>query len=208
MERQYGSAVGSIFHLYYVFFLMNFFTLLVHLGAITIPYQIVKSSDLFSNVHFDFSSIFTTKGYLANSILFQGAYIKDHTDGRYDISLIYLLVSYVYFFVWFLFLTIRYASVYKRKVLKKILNKNSGTGFLSTFARYDYTIVTKANLDKHRLMLERQYRDLIDDDERIRVNNSKEFQKGRYHLKLLVTAAFHLLFALVLGKRKINLSFH
>ena len=189
---------------------MNFFTLIVWLGVITIPYLILRSSKSVSDAPFEFVTIFTGKGFLARSIFFQGFYSDQVLRTHYDPPLIYLAMSYVYFFLWFVFLTIRFSSAYKQKVLKSILNNKSGNGFMSTFANYDYTSNSIKTRDRYRAQFERQYRDLIGNDERTKQVDAKRFRSKNYKLKIIVTNLFNLLLGLTLGRRtmKRNISLY
>ena len=200
MERQYGSGVSAIFRLQIEFFLVNLLTLLVCLALITIPYDILKSSTIFSNSSFSFSSIFTTKGYLSESILFQGTYSNDLKHDKYDLPLIYLLTIYVYFFIWMIFITVRFSSTYKQKIFDTILRTKLDIGFVCTFGRYDYSIGSLEKKKKYRKVFERQFLDLIESSERIQRNNLKRYETFGYKLKLFITNLFYVLLAIGLGK--------
>ncbi|CAF0716728.1 unnamed protein product [Adineta steineri] len=199
IARQYGSGVCAIFHLQYGFFLINLLTLIVWVSLITVPYKIITSSTTFSNVSFTFSSLFTTKGYLSESVLFQGSYPYGIIDNKYNLSLIYFLTTYIYFFIWFIFITIRFSSAYKQKVFHSILNTKIGSGFMSTFGRNDYTIQSSKQNLKHRTIFKRLYLDLIGNDERNKKIQFSDFKSFGYKLKLIVTNLFYILLAMVLG---------
>ena len=200
IERKFGSAVSSLFQLQHRFFLMNFFSLIVWISAIVIPYKVMTGSSSISNVSFDLSSIFTTEGYLAESIMFQSSYPNIILRGRYNLPLIYLITSYCYFFFWFIFLTIQFAASYKQKVLKSILNENLGNGFMCTFAKYDYTIVSKEARIKHQKIIYRQFCDFIEICKQKNQVTLKYFKTNRYRVKLLITNLFYIILAIGLGK--------
>jgi hypothetical protein len=201
IERQYGSGVCSIFHLQYGFFLINILTLIVWLSLITFPYKILTSSTSFSNESFSFSSIFTTKNYLSESLLFQGSYPYGVINNSYNLSLIYFITTYIYFFIWFIFITINFSSTYKQKVFNSILNTKLGIGFMCTFGRCNYTIQSQKESLKHIKIFQRQFLDLIGNDERIKQINSYKYQTFAYKLKLVITNLFYILLAIVLGKK-------
>ena len=202
MERQYGSGVSAIFRLQIEFFLVNLLTLIVCLALITIPYDILKSSATFSNSSFSFSSIFTTKDYLSESIFFQGAYSNDLKHDKYDLPLIYLLTIYVYFFIWMIFITVRFSSTYKQKIFDTILSTKLDIGFVCTFGSYDYSIGSLEKKKKHRKAFERRFLDLIESIERIKRNNLKKYETFGYKLKFFITNLFYVLLAIGLGKKK------
>ncbi|CAF4924937.1 unnamed protein product [Rotaria sp. Silwood1] len=199
VERQYGSGVSALFHLQTGFFLINLLTLIVWLALIIIPYNILKSSTTSSNVTFTFSSIFTTKGYLSETILFQGSYPKEIIDEKYNLSLIYLITTYIYFIIWFIFITIRFAITYKRKLFDSILSAKLGIGFMCTFARHDYTIKTDKEKQKHMTAFHRQFLDLIENDERIESNHQNQNKIRGYKIKMVIKNLLYILLAIGLG---------
>ncbi|CAF0837697.1 unnamed protein product [Adineta ricciae] len=199
VERQYGSGVCSIFHLQHGFFLINLLTFVVWVSLITIPYKVVTSSTALSNESFTFSSLFTTKGYLAESIFFQGSYPNEIVNNKYNLPLIYFLTTYLYFFIWFIFITIRFASTYKQKVFNSILSTKLGIGFMCTFGRNDYTIQTNRENQKHRTIFQRLYRDLIENDERIQKTHFNQYKSAGYKFKIIVTNLFYIILAFALG---------
>ncbi len=205
IERQYGSGVCSIFHLQFGFFFLNLLTLIIWLSLIIIPYKILTSSTTFSNVSFSFSSIFTTQGYLSKSILFQGSYSYGIINNSYNLSLIYFLTTYFYFFIWFIFITLRFSSTYKQKVFNSILNTKLGIGFMCTFGRCNYTIQSHKENVKHVNIFQRQFLDLIGNDERIKQIHSYKYQTFRYKFKIIITNLFYILLSIILGKNKIQL---
>lgn len=206
IERQYGSGVCSIFHLQYGFFLINLLTLILWLLLITIPYKILTSSTSFSNATFTFSSIFTTIGYLSESVFFQGSYPYGIINDSYNLSLIYFLTTYIYFFIWFIFLTVRFSSTYKQKVFNSILNTKLGTGFISTFGRCNYTLQNNKEKMKNMKIFERQFFDLIENDERIKQLSFSKYQTWTYKLKTIITNLFYILLAIILGKKNKHLN--
>ncbi len=180
---------------------INVLTLIIWLALILIPYKILTSSESFSNVPFSFSSIFTTKGYLSESIFFQGSYSSGIINNSYNLSLIYFLTTYIYFFIWFIFLTLCFSSAYKQKVFNSILNTKLGIGFMCTFGRCNYTIQSHKEKEKHREIFQRQFLDLIENDERIKQINSYKYQTFQYKFKLIITNFFHILLSIILGKK-------
>jgi hypothetical protein len=201
IERQYGSGVCSIFHLQIGFFFMNILSLIIWLGLIILPYQILTSSKTFSNTSFSFSSLFTTKGYLSESIFFQGAYLNVIIKNSFNLPLIYLLTTYLYFVIWFIYITICFSSTYKQKVFNSILNTKLGIGFMCTFGRCNYTNQSDRETNKHMKIFERQFFDLIDNDERIKGNHSSKYQTCGYKFKIVITNLFYILLAIALGKK-------
>ncbi|CAF3152048.1 unnamed protein product [Rotaria sp. Silwood2] len=199
IERQYGSGVSALFHLQIGFFFINLLTLIVWLALIIIPYNIFTSSTTFSNVTFTFSSIFTTKGYLSNSIFFQGSYPTGVIANKYNLSLIYFITTYIYFIIWFIFITIHFAITYKRKVFDSILGTKLGIGFMCTFARYDYTIKSDKEKQKHITTFQRQFLDLIENDERIESSHRNKFKTCGYKLTLIIKNLLYILLAIGLG---------
>jgi hypothetical protein len=201
VERQYGSGVGSIFHLQLSFFLINSITLILWVSLVTIPYKILAPSTSSSNNSFSFSSIFTTKGYLSESTLFQGSYPNGILDDKYNLPVIYFLTTYIYFFIWFIFITLRFSKTYKQKVFDSILNTKLGIGFMCTFGRCDYTINSTKEKEKHLKICQRQFLDLIENDERIKNSYAKQYKTFGYKFKLFVTNLFYILLAIGLGKK-------
>lgn len=201
VERQYGSGVASIFHLQIGFFLINLLTLILWLAVIIIPYKVFDSSTKSSNVSFSFASIFTTNGYLSESILFQGSYPSGVIGRKYNLSLWYFVTTYIYFFIWFIFITIRFATAYKRKIFDSILNAKLGTGFMCTFARYNFTVRTEKDKQKYMANFLRQYRDFMGNDERIKETHSKKFQTFQYKFKMVVTYSFYIVLAIAFGEK-------
>ncbi|CAF4070820.1 unnamed protein product, partial [Rotaria magnacalcarata] len=199
VERLYGTGVCAIFHLQTAFFLVNLLTMVIWIALIIIPYNILKPSATSSNVTFSFSSIFTTKGYLSQSILFQGTYPRGIINEKYNLSLIYFVTTYIYFFIWFVFITIRFSTTYKRKVFNSILHTKLGIGFRGTFARYDYTIRSSNQKQKHTEALQRQFLDLIENDETIDRVLLKKFETPQYKFKIVITNLFYILLAIGLG---------
>ena len=204
IERQYGSGVSSIFHLQYGFFLINLLTLIIWLALIILPFRILAPSTSFSNHSFSFSSIFTSKDYLSESILFQGSYSNNSIDNSYNLPLIYFLTTYLYFFVWFIFITIRFAICYKQKVFNSILNTKLGIGFMCTFGRWNYTIRSDKEKEKHLKIFQRQFLDLVGNDERIQQNSTYKYQTYGYKLKIFITNLFYIVLALALGKNEFD----
>jgi len=202
VERQYGSGVCSIFHLQQGFFLINFLTLILWLSLITLPYKILTSSKTFSNGSFSFSSIFTTKDYLSESVLFQGSYPNDIINNQYNLPLIYFLTTYIYFFIWFIFITIRFSSAYKRKVFHSILHSKLDLGFTCTFGRYNYTKQSDKNNEIQKNTFERSYLDLVGNDERIQKIHLIKYQTFGYKFKLFITNLFYILLAIALGRQE------
>ncbi len=200
IERQYGSGVCSIFHLQFGFFLMNILSLIIWLALIILPYQILRSSNSFSNVSFTFSSLFTSKGYLSGSIFFQGSYPNEIKNKSYNLPLIYLLTTYFYFVVWFIFITIHFSSTYKEKIFNSILNAKLGIGFMCIFGRCNYTIRSDKEKEKYLKIFQRQFLDLIGNDERFKENRSPKYQTCGYKFKTVITNLFYILLALALGK--------
>ena len=201
IERQYGSGVCSIFYLQIGFFFMNILSLIIWLCLIILPYQFLTESRGFSNTSFTASTLFTSKGYLSESIFFQGAYPNVILKDAYNLPLIYLLTTYVYFLVWFIYVTIRFSSTYKRKVFNSILNTKLGTGFMCTFGRCNYTIRSDKETNKQTKILERQFLDLIGNDERTKENRSLKYKTCGYKFKLVVTNLFYIVFAIGAGRR-------
>ncbi|CAF1901499.1 unnamed protein product [Rotaria magnacalcarata] len=199
VERLYGTGVCAIFHLQTAFFLVNLLTMVIWIALIIIPYNILKPSATSSNVTFSFSSIFTTKGYLSQSILFQGTYPRGIINEKYNLSLIYFVTTYIYFFIWFVFITIRFSTTYKRKVFNSILHTKLGIGFRGTFARYDYTIRSSNQKQKHTEALQRQFLDLIENDETIDRVLLKKFETPQYKFKIVITNLFYILLAIGLA---------
>ncbi|CAF3909465.1 unnamed protein product, partial [Rotaria magnacalcarata] len=206
VERLYGTGVCAIFHLQTAFFLVNLLTMVIWIALIIIPYNILKPSATSSNVTFSFSSIFTTKGYLSQSILFQGTYPRGIINEKYNLSLIYFVTTYIYFFIWFVFITIRFSTTYKRKVFNSILHTKLGIGFRGTFARYDYTIRSSNQKQKHTEALQRQFLDLIENDETIDRVLLKKFETPQYKFKIVITNLFYILLAIGLGFRCVFLN--
>jgi hypothetical protein len=201
IERQYGSGVCSIFYLQIGFFFMNLLSLIIWLGLIILPYQFLTKSKTFSNTSFTFSSLFTTKGYLSESIFFQGAYPNIILNDAYNLPLIYLLTTYFYFFIWFIYVTIRFSSTYKQKVFNSILNTKLGIGFMCTFGRFNYTIQSDKETNKQTKVFERQFLDLIGNDERTQENHSLKYKTCGYKFKIVVTNLFYVVFSIALGMK-------
>lgn len=201
IERQYGSAVSSILHLQFAFFLLNLLTLILWIALIILPYSILSSSFSFSSASFSFSTLFTTKNYLSQSLFFQGSYSNAILNDTYNLPLIYFLSTYLYFFLWFIFLTIRFASTYKQKVFDSILNTKLGIGFMCTFGRWNYTIHSDKDKDKYIQIFQRQFLDLIGNDERLVQNHPVQFRTWTYKLKRIITNCFFVLIAIVAGNR-------
>ncbi|CAF1007943.1 unnamed protein product [Rotaria sordida] len=199
VERQYGSGVSALFHLQNGFFFINLLTLIVWLALIIIPYNVLKSSTTSSNLTFTFASIFTTKDYLSESNLFQGSYPRGVINDKYNLSLIYLITTYIYFIIWFIFITIRFSITYKRKVFNSILSAKLGIGFMCTFARCDYTIKSDKEKRKHIKAFQRQFLDLIGNDETIESNHQNRFKTCGYKFKLVITSLLHIVLAIGLG---------
>jgi hypothetical protein len=202
VERQYGSGVCSIFHLQQGFFLINLLTLILWLSLITLPYKILTSSKTFSNGSFSFSSIFTTKDYLSESVLFQGSYPNEIVNNQYNLPLIYFLTTYIYFFIWFIFITIRFSSAYKRKVFHSILHSKLDLGFTCTFGRYNYRKESDENNAIQKNTFERSYLDLVGNDERIQKIHLIKYQTFGYKFKLFITNLFYILLAIALGRQQ------
>ena len=200
IERNYGSGVSAIFHLQYGFFLLNLLTLILWLALIILPYTFLSSSSSSSNLSFSFSSIFTSKDYLSQSLLFQGSYQNDRLSKSYDLPLIYFITTYLYFFIWFIFLTIRFSSTYKQKVFHSILNTKLGIGFTCTFGRWNFTIQSYREKEKHGQIFRRQFFDLIENDERIKENHSQYYRTWSYRLKLVITNLFFILLTIFIGE--------
>lgn len=116
--------------------------------------------------------------------------------------MIYLLTTYIYFFIWFIFITIRFATAYKQKVFDSILTSKLGVGFMGTFGRCDYTIQSRRENEKHKNIFQRLYLDLIGNDERIKTNNSIKNKTIGYKFKLIITNLFYILLAIVLGRKE------
>jgi len=199
IERQYGSAVSSILQLQYGFFLFNLLTLIVWIALIILPHQFLSSSS-FSSKSFSISSLFTTKDFLAESIFFQGSYSNEILKNSYNLPLIYFLTTYFYFFLWFIYLTVRFASTYKQKVLNSILNSKLGIGFMCTFGRLNFTIRSDSEKSKYTKVFQRQFLDLIGNDERFKQNQSFQFKTWSYKLKIIITHLFYVILAIILGR--------
>lgn len=201
IERKYGSGVSSIFHLQYGFFLLNILTLILWLSLIILPYSILSSSSSSPNISFSFSSIFTSKDYLSQSILFQGSYQTNRIAKSYDLPLIYFLTIYLYFVVWFIFLTIRFSSTYKQKVFHSILKTKLGIGFTCTFGRWNFTIRSHREKEKNVQIFRRQFVDLIGNDERNQENHSQQDRTWTYKFKLMITNLFFILLTILIGEK-------
>jgi hypothetical protein len=218
IERRYGSAVSMIFQVHRRLFLMNVATLLLWLGSMTIPYQLVRSdqssSSFASNQSsssssssyssaFHLASLFTSQGYLEHSLFFIGSYSPDVTKGRYNLPLIYLVMSYAYFLVWLIYLATRYADSYRQKLLKTILTTKTSRGFTITFALFDFSIMSMKERSKQQITYSRQYQDLFTINEQNAMINSRRTQTRQYKAKLLVTNLFYAVLPVSLGKSKI-----
>ena len=200
IERTYGSAVSSIFNLHYIFFILNILTFIPWLALIILPYSILTPANSSPNISFSFPSIFTGKDYLAQSILFQGNYQDGFMKTSYDLPLIYVLTSYLYYIVWFVFLTIRFASSYKRKIFHSILSARLGVGFTCVFGRWNYAIHSEREKQKNSQIFRREFRDLIEKDERMKNDPSDQYQTWTYRLKMISINLIYILFSLILGK--------
>ena len=201
IERNYGSAVSSIFHLQFIFFLLNIFTFILWLALIVLPYSLLIPSHSFTNISFDFSSIFTTRDYLSQSIVFQGNYRRDLLSKSYDLPLIYMLTSYLYYVVWFIFLTIRFASTYKRKIFHSILNSKLGLGFMCVFGRWNYATHSDRQKEKYQKTFRKEFRDLVENDERMKSDEVEIYQTWTYRLKMIAINLLFILFSILLGKK-------
>lgn len=203
VERQYGSGVCSIFYLQNAFFLTNLLTLVVWLALIIIPYNILKAPPPVPtpSIPFSFATIFTTKGYLSASTLFQGSFPKGMLNDKYNLSLVYFITTYIYFFIWFIFIAIRFSITYRRKVFSSILNTKLDIGFVGTFARYDFTISSSKEKQKRLEAVQRQFLDLIENDERIDKVYLKKFETHSYKFKIAISNLFYILLSIGLGKQ-------
>lgn len=200
IERTYGSAVSSIFNLHYIFFLLNILTFIIWLGLIILPYLMLTPEDSSPEISFSFSSIFTGKDYLEQSIFFQGHYRNGLMSISYDLPLIYILTSYLYYIVWFIVLTIRFASSYKRKVFHAILSTRLGVGFTCVFGRWNYAIHSQREKGKISQVFRREFVDLIENDERMKSDQSDHYQTWIYRLKMIVINLVFIIFTFSLGK--------
>ena len=168
----------------------------------TIPYQTLTTSQRLPNASFALSTLFTTKGFLAQSNLFQGSYPAGLVNDKYDLSLFYLVSSYLYFLIWFIFLTQRFASAYKQRIFHSVLASTRALSFVSTFARYNYA--TRASTDKAKSegMFQRIYLDLMLDDRRTADGTSKPTKTVKLRLKMIITNLFYVVLALVLSEHR------
>jgi hypothetical protein len=72
---------------------------------------------------------------------------------------------------------------------------------MCTFGRCNYTIQSHKEKEKHREIFQRQFLDLIENDERIKQINSYKYQTFQYKFKLIITNFFHILLSIILGKK-------
>ncbi|CAF1056651.1 unnamed protein product [Didymodactylos carnosus] len=178
---------------------------------ITLPFLILGSYS--PPKRFTFDTIFNTRGYLENSLLFYGVYpnqslpIRNESNNQhyhvnYPIPLIYLLCGYFYFIFWFIFIGIRFSYVYKNNVLDSILRSKRGNGFLSTFARWDYTIHEDEHKKEQIQICYNQLREIINHENNKRLNRKKkhDYYKSYYYIfKIVIINLLYVGLAVGLG---------
>ena len=168
----------------------------------TIPYQTLATSQRSPNVSFALSTLFTTKGFLEQSNLFQGSFPAGLINGKYDLSLFYLLTSYIYFIIWFVFLTQLFASAYQQKIFHSVLTSTRAVNFVSTFARYNFATQASKDKGKSEGMFKRIYRDSMADERRTIDRNAKPKKTIERRLKMIITNLFYMILALVLSEHQ------
>jgi hypothetical protein len=73
---------------------------------------------------------------------------------------------------------------------------------MCTFARYDYTIHSTKEKEKLEKSFQRQFLDLIENDERIKKIHWKKYKTFGYTLKLIVANLFYITLAFALGNKE------